>query len=534
MPAKNQQENKTAVIYARYSSHNQRDVSIDQQVKADRAYAESQGLTIIDIYADRALTGTSDNRPEFQRMILDAKRGAFGYVIVYSLDRFARDRYDSVVYKRQLRESGVRVVSAMENISDDPTGVLMESVLEGLAEYYSRELSSKIRRGLTDNAEKLMVTCALPMGYRKGKDGKPEIDPAEAAVVQEIFSRVLHGDKLIDIARDLNARGIKTKRGYAWGRSSFNALLSNERYIGTYIYGDVRVDGGMPAIVDRSTFYAVQEAVRIKKNPRNAPIRRRRGNGVYLLTGKIYCGHCKSAMIGKSGTGRRGALYAYYACKKQVQERTCDKRRISRDKTERAVAAALHDYALRDDVIEWLADKSIEYQAAHAEPAELAALKKQLRQTETAITNIMSAIEQGIFTATTKDRLLELEDQRATLTAQIELKSPTPLAQLSRDDIISALTLVRVGDLDDKRYQELLFDMFLRAVYVYDDRLKIVFNYAMEGHESSEIPFDIDAIDDDGERFAYDPQDSTTRAVGEPVLRMVCGLFVLEVPFAGL
>ncbi len=151
---------KIAVIYARYSSHNQRDVSIEQQVKADREYAERLGLKVITVYADRALTGTNDNRPEFQRMIEDAKKRIFSYVIVYSLDRFARDRYDSVVYKRQLKECGVRVLSAMENIGDDPTGVLMESLLEGLAEYYSKELAAKIRRGLNDNAEKCLVASS--------------------------------------------------------------------------------------------------------------------------------------------------------------------------------------------------------------------------------------------------------------------------------------------------------------------------------------------------------------------------------------
>lgn len=143
-----QQAESTVVIYARHSSHAQRDVSIEQQVRACKLFAERQSIKILDTYEDRALTGTNDRRPSFQKMIRDAENGNWNYVIVYTLDRFARDRYDSAVYKRQLKNCGVKVLSAMENISDDPTGILMESLLEGLAEYYSKELSRKIRRGM--------------------------------------------------------------------------------------------------------------------------------------------------------------------------------------------------------------------------------------------------------------------------------------------------------------------------------------------------------------------------------------------------
>lgn len=525
---------KTAVIYARYSSHNQRDVSIDQQVKAVREFADRQDLKIIGIYADRAISGTTDNRPEFQRMILDAKKGAFAFVIVYSLDRFARDRYDSVVYKRQLKECGVRVLSAMENISDDPTGVLMESMLEGLAEYYSKELSQKIRRGMNDNAEKCLVASSLPYGYKKGEDGKFAVDPAEAAVVREIFTRIRHGSSIADIIRDLNDRGILTKKKHAWNKSSFGKLLTNERYIGYYIFGEHRIENGVPAIVDRETFDAVQQILKLKANPRNSPIKKRRENSVYLLTGKIYCGHCKSPMIGRSGTSKTGRLYAYYACRKQVKEKACDKEQVGREYIERQVAKALRDYALQDSVIEWLADISIEYQKKHLEPPELALLKAQLKQTESGIKNIMTAIEQGIITPTTKERLNELEDQKADLQAKITLKTPDKRLQLSRDDIISALSLVRVGDLDDKNYQELLINMFLRAVYVYDDRLKIIYNYTREGHDTAEIPFDIDSVDEDTGVRPESPELHFSSAGRTPSIVWIKGLFVLTVTLADL
>ena len=201
-----------AVIYARYSSDNQRDASIDQQVKACMNYAAQQGYQVIRTYDDRALTGKTDKRPSFLRMIKDSAKREFQYVIVYALDRFSRNKYDSAIYKQKLKENGIRVISAMEHITDDPSGVLLESLLEGMAEYYSKELSQKINRGLKDNAEKGIVNGSVPLGYRRGKDGHAEIVPEEAEIVREIFRRVTDGEQLIRIAEDLNRRGIKTKK----------------------------------------------------------------------------------------------------------------------------------------------------------------------------------------------------------------------------------------------------------------------------------------------------------------------------------
>lgn len=132
-----------AVIYARFSSTKQREKSIQEQICECTAFAEYRGFKIVGPYIDRAISGRSDHRPAFKKMIADSGCNKFDYVLVYQLDRFARNRYDSAVYKNKLRKNGVRVLSARENITNDTSGIILESVLEGMAEYYSVELAQK-------------------------------------------------------------------------------------------------------------------------------------------------------------------------------------------------------------------------------------------------------------------------------------------------------------------------------------------------------------------------------------------------------
>lgn len=521
-----------AVIYARYSSHSQRDVSIDQQIKEIRKYAEKLNINILDIYADHATTGTNDRRPEFQRMIKDAEKGAFSYVIVYTLDRFARDRYDSAVYKRQLKNCGVKVLSAMENINDDPTGILMESMLEGLAEYYSKELSRKIIRGNMDNAEKCMVNGKPPFGFRRGDDGKYAIVPEEAEIVKEIYTRFAAGETFSDIATDLNNRGIRTKTGSAWGKNSFDRLISNERYIGTYIYKDIRIEGGIPPILEKELFDKVQYLLVNKKNPKNAPVKRRRDNSVYLLTGKLYCGKCKEPMIGIAGTSRNKELHHYYKCSTKNKTKTCDKENVRRDWAEYQVAAALKNYVLNDEAISWLADKAVEYFEANKEFSTMKLLKSQLADVQRSLKNVMSAIEQGIITNSTKARLTELEAEEAELKAKISISEEKSTLNISREDIVIWLSTFKDGDISDKNFQEMLFDAFLVSAYLYDDHWKIIFN-AGKTQEVS-VPLDIDAPPSDDSvlvriRDANVHQSSAMRTIAS--IHIVEGLFVLTCDF---
>ena len=180
-----------AVIYARYSSDSQREESIEGQIRECTEYAEHNGITIFSTYIDRALSARTADRPEFQRMIADSDRKLFDAVLVYKLDRFSRDRYDRAHYKRILKKNGVKVISVKENISDGPEGIILESMLEGYAEYYSAELSEKIHRGQKENALKGKNNGGgIPLGYQLDKTTqKLVIDPATAPLVVEVFER---------------------------------------------------------------------------------------------------------------------------------------------------------------------------------------------------------------------------------------------------------------------------------------------------------------------------------------------------------
>ena len=528
-----------AVIYARYSSDNQRDASIDQQVKACEKYAADQGLEILRVYDDRALTGKTDKRPSFLRMIRDAQKQDFRYVIVYTLDRFSRNKYDSAIYKQKLKEYGIKVLSAMEHITDDPTGQLMESILEGFAQYYSDELSQKINRGLTDNAEKAIVNGSIPIGYRRGKDGHAEIVPEEAEIVREIFRRVARDEPLIRIVEDFNRRGLRTKKGAPWNKSSFNRILSNERYIGVYLYKEHRIPGGFPVIVDKELFEQVQDKISNKPRARGDVNRRRTESGTYLLTGKIYCGMCRHPMVGISGKGNSGNLCFYYSCNGKRIDHICDKKNVRRDVVELSVTKAVHDMLMDDDLLDWMADMAVSYQESPADRQEADAVARDLEDVQKRKQNLLTAMEvHGIFTDTTRDRIMELERQEKELTRRMAAVERRRGSYFTKDDFLSYLELLREGNIHDKKFQEQLIDAFIGRVYVFDDHFRIAFNYLREG-ERREVDIPLEKEGEGG--TGTEPAEGlyklcTTPLVGAiqtPItVYFVNGWFVADFPFA--
>ena len=234
---------KNCVIYARYSSDRQRDESIEGQIRECTAFAERENLTIIKVYTDRAMSARTDHRPEFKKMIQDSAKGAFQYVLVYQLDRFSRNRYDSAMYKSKLKKNGVKVISAKENIADDPSGIILESVLEGMAEYYSAELSVKVTRGMTENALKgVWPGGPVLQGYKLDQDRKVIIDEEYKPMVEFIFNEYIKGQKMQSIATQVNAMGYRRQTGRKFTMQSISGILDNEKYTGTFIWKDIRIE----------------------------------------------------------------------------------------------------------------------------------------------------------------------------------------------------------------------------------------------------------------------------------------------------
>lgn len=241
-----------AVIYARYSCDNQREESIEGQLRECKEFAKRKDFMLVDTYIDRAMSAKTDNRPEFQKMIKDSAKGEFDVVIVWKLDRFARNRYDSAHYKATLRKNGVKVLSATEVISEGAEGIILESVLEGYAEYYSAELSEKVIRGMTENALKCQYNGGfIPIGYKVDENKHYQIDELVAPLVKEAFLMYINGKPIKDIVVYLNDNGVLSSQKKPVTKTTVATLLKNRKYIGEYQYRDVVVPDGMPAIISK-------------------------------------------------------------------------------------------------------------------------------------------------------------------------------------------------------------------------------------------------------------------------------------------
>ena len=273
------------VIYARYSSNSQRDASIEIQLEDCYKYCKDNGLTVVEEYIDKALTGRSDKRPKFMKMVKDSAKGHFQEVITYRFDRFSRDKTDNVIYKNALRKNGVKVVSVHEQITDDPTGAFIESIIEAYGAFYSAELAQKVTDGLEHNAKNFLSNGTKMLGYITGADKKYQIDPETAPIVKYIYEEYANGKTIVEITDYLNSKGYKTSTGGKFNKNSLRTILKNKRYIGYYIFRGVETPNVMPRIISDELFYKVAD---IMEKNRKAPARSK-ANVEYLLTTKLFC-----------------------------------------------------------------------------------------------------------------------------------------------------------------------------------------------------------------------------------------------------
>ena len=462
----------TGVIYARYSSDNQREESIEGQIRECKEFASKNDIQIVDTYIDRALSARTDNRPDFQRMIKDSASKSFDTVIVWKLDRFARDRYDSTHYKRILKKNNVSVISATEKISAGSEGVLLETLLEGMAEYYSVELAEKVNRGMKENALKCKYNGGtLPIGFVIDSEQHFKPDPITAPAVLDAFKMYADGKSMQEIATELNIRGVRTQRHNGkLDVDNITSMLHNRKYIGEYKFKDIVIPDGIPAIVPKDLFDRVQDRmVQNKKAPA-----KHKAEDEYLLTTKLYCGECGCFMVGESGTSRTKNVHRYYKCVSVKYHKGCHKKSIKKDWIENLIIEQIKKIYFDDELVNKIADEALKLQSK--QNTVLPILQKQYAETEKAIKNLLTAIEQGIITESTKKRLEELEMQKNELYSQIA-KEESAKPMLTREQIVFWLQKLRQLNTNKLEHRRKLIDSFINAIFLYDDRMVITFNY---------------------------------------------------------
>lgn len=467
-------EVKKAVIYARYSSHGQTEQSIDGQLRDCYSFAERENLQVVGEYIDRALTGRSDDRPDFQRMINDSAKKQFDLVIVWKLDRFARNRYDSAMYKAKLKKHSVRVTSATENISDSPEGIILEGMLESMAEYYSANLSKHVKRGIRESLIKGTWTGGhSPIGY-KVVDKQVIIDEERAPIIKYAFQQYADGVSKKQIVADLNARGIRSAKGRPLTSSSFQVALKNEKYIGIWRYNGEIVDAGFPPLIDKEIFNRVQRRL---DSVRRAPAAKK-AKVDYLLRGKAFCGMCGESFVGESGRSKSGTIYHYYACTNKKKRRSCKKKNERKGWLEWYIVEQTVKYVLSPNNMEHIADRIVEEYDKEFNDGNVRNLEKTLFKLES---DINAAVDASIEApAKVRERYYEkielLETQKADIEYQIAQIRLVANMRYTKEQIIAWLKLFCNGDPLDESFQRQIIDVFVNSVYVYDDKIVTYYN----------------------------------------------------------
>ena len=489
-----------AVIYARYSSDNQRDESIIAQVRAAEDFCRMKKLEIVNTYIDKAKSATTDKRPQFQQLFQDAKLGLFDAVIVHKLDRFARDRYDSAFYKRILKKCGIKLMSITENLDGSPESVLMESVLEGMAEFYSKNLAREVMKGMKETAYQCKHTGGTPaLGYDVGTDKKYVINELEAVIVRKIFDMYVNGHGYKEIRKHLNDSGYKTKKGNPFTPSSIRTILVNEKYSGVYIFnltdgkdasgkrnskrlkdGEdvIRVEGGMPAIISKETFNKAKEMItKRKKSPAMT-----KAKEMYLLQGLIRCGECGAVYEGNRRKAKNKPLYVSYRCGGRRRKLECCNKEIRREYIEGFVLDMIEKKVLNDEAIPLLVNKINDRIASISkdDDTEKLQLSKRHSDIKNKIKNFVNAISQGLFQQEFVDEMEKLKQEQANIEMKLlSFKESSKAQQITENQVRELFSEFR-GFIKTANIPECkrLIQDYVKEVVVYKDHIEVIFNVA--------------------------------------------------------
>lgn len=455
---------KTAVIYARYSSDSQTEQSIEGQLRVCEEFAQRNNIIILNTYIDRAMTGTNDNRPDFQQMIKDSANKEWQYVIVYKLDRFSRNKYETAKNKKILRDNGVKLLSAMENIPDTPEGIILESLLEGMAEYYSAELAQKVKRGMHETRLKgNFQGGTLPYGY-KLNGRKIEINETTVEIVRFIFKQYAMGKFVRNIIEELNSKGIY-KNGKPFALNTIYGILKNEKYTGIYRKNNEVYENMFPQIIDNETFEKVRARSKVNHYGKRSI------KTIYLLRNKLVCGYCGKPISAESGTTRLGKKINYYKCiGKKKYHNGCIKETIRQDILEEYILNIVITELSKPKVQDTMIKRLMDIQNIPKANSTLNMLIKSKKQAELTLNNIMLAVEQGIVNKTTNKRMKDLEQQIEDLERQILVEKSKTTTKITEDEIRKYYTEAL------KQKPLLLIDMLIKQIKLFNDKVEITFN----------------------------------------------------------
>lgn len=463
---------KKAVIYARYSSAGQRDVSIDDQIREIKEYAKFQNMEIINVYSDPAISGrNAENRPQFLKMVKDSEARAFQFVLVYKHDRFARNQYDAVIYKKRLKDNGVEVIAVKEPIPDGHGAKILESIYTAMAEEYSENLSQNIKRGQKGNALKCLANHKAPFGYKVDPvTHKYIIDEEAGPIVQNCFKMILAGKQNKEVLAYMASIGLPRSKNWLY------QVLHNERYTGVYIYADTRIENGMPALISKDDFLKVQEAMKKRaQRPQLKPYK-------YLFSGLIYCGLCGALMCGESAESHTGTIYRYYTCPAYKKRKQCAKKRISADFIEKKALQALKDVVFSKEVVDRLAN-DLYHQLNKNSKEKVSGLKKQLAAVEKKLANIIKAIEgTAQLPASLLARMNDLEKEKSELTDLLQSSQLAIDSSSIRKDDLKKFIL-NFNQSDDNA----LVNAFVTRLTVFDDYA--ILEYDASGDNEVRIDF---------------------------------------------
>ncbi|MBR6613152.1 MAG: recombinase family protein [Clostridia bacterium] len=482
-----------AAAYARFSSDNQRVESIDAQLRAIKKYCTDNNILLVKTYTDEALSGTSsDKRDAFLQMIADAKKGMFDCVIVHKLDRFARNRYDSAIYRKELKDEGVRLISVLENFDEDnPESVLMMSIIEGYNEFYSLNLRREVMKGQLENAYKGLHNGGTPpLGYDVAKDRKLVINEYEAEAVRIIFDMFTRKYGYQLIADELNKKGYKTKSKKKFTKNSIAEILRNEKYVGRYVFNKrlskksgnrqykkdeeiVRIENAFPAIVSEAIFIQAQDIINSRLKPRMGATRH------YLLTGKIECACCGGKYIGSATYSGRNSkkYYNYESSNRRRKIAGCKNKPIRAELLEEFIIKHLKEHVFNDDVIDLIAEKLHVLVASHSSgfAEQLKTLTKKQKDIQVQIDKLLDLYLEGKISQLAIEKKTEgLQEELESLTIRInEIKAhdvkPPTLAQIKkylhnkRDDLLS----------EDSEIQQGVIDTFIEKIIVGEDTIEV-------------------------------------------------------------